>query len=331
MDPYDAANPFAAGQDDGFNPFEEAATANSNTYTPPKPTPSPSSSSGDMKRSSSGIQQAPPSTSRSSSSTNLQSKPQVSPPTATQYKPSTAPQPATASPQPAVSALGSSNAAMLQARLQDVEEKIAANKEKIVSLENRLYPLIKNFPQFYPIVFHDIDFEIKEGPEKKLCKHAYRNFQYTYVMYFINLLSQFIMMIRLFKNATACYFLALAYFVVLPPLAFFTWYWRLYQGFKGLKGRHFFMFFITYFLHIIINFIMVLGIPVTAAGGLLNMIRAFGDDAIAGIGCLVSFVGWFFLLIDSVYLVYVVRCHYRGLKGRRAAQSEAESATQAQA
>eukprot|EP00033_Pygsuia_biforma_P000801 GCRY01000934.1.p1 GENE.GCRY01000934.1~~GCRY01000934.1.p1 ORF type:complete len:258 (+),score=38.81 GCRY01000934.1:330-1103(+) len=201
---------------------------------------------------------------------------------------------------------------MLRKQLENAEARLQLSNEKVSELENRLYPLIPNWPSCHPIIFHDIAFDMHTPATRSLCTHGYRHWFFEYFSFTFNFVCFFALMVNGYDDIVAAFFLSLAFLVVFPVLSFFTWYQKLYNCLKKDKSSSFGAYFAFMFLHTLFSIMMVIGLKQTASGGFILAIKVFdSDQKSTGYLLLVNAFFWLIILIDSIYISHKSNVMYR--------------------
>ncbi|KNC52152.1 secretory carrier-associated membrane protein [Thecamonas trahens ATCC 50062] len=198
-----------------------------------------------------------------------------------------------------------------RAELDRLEDELNYREKTIEQREREaLGARPANWPPCKPIVHMDIVEEIP-AEAQSVVTNVYRLWILTYIMLVVNLAA---IMTALIEDVTGVgpFALALLFALLSPLLAFYTWYWSLYNATRQAKASLFLIFFVCFFIHILGCLFYALGVPGTGAAGFIIAIKAFNDKATAsGAFCLISAFVWLFDGCSAIYLMVRAHQYYR--------------------
>lgn len=95
---------------------------------------------------------------------------------------------------------------------------------------------LKNFPPFYPLVYHDIEAELP-GNCQDIAQRSFLIWKLTAGAYALNLLASLTMLFSGVSgyNSVSGVIFAAIYAVLFPAVAFFAWHLSLYKALKYIE------------------------------------------------------------------------------------------------
>lgn len=203
----------------------------------------------------------------------------------------------------------------LQAREQELNKKA----EHIRTHGN------KNFPPFFPLIYHSIAEEIPEASRPLIT----RMFQLWLVLLGI-----------LVVNLVACIFILLAgssdggrdlvasaiYLPLIGILSFLTWYRPVYNAYMKEQSLYYYFFFFFCGWHLLFSVYAIIGVPSTGLAGLINTIQMYSRGAlVAGILGTISTLGWVLQFLGIGFFFRQIWAHHTAA-GHSVAKAKAEFA-----
>ncbi|KAI8849357.1 scamp family-domain-containing protein [Chytridium lagenaria] len=195
--------------------------------------------------------------------------------------------------------------------LKKREEELAKREALLQEQQRQNLPRIPNFPFFWPVMYHNINFDIP-APSRVTMRWIFRNWLFMLLTMLVNSAGCFsIMTAHVSGNTTGArdFGVSIMYFLVIGIASFYLWYRPVYNGFKKDSSMLFYFFFFFGGWHILFVFYMALGIPSSGSSGIINTISVVTDNKIvSGILCSVSSSMW--LVHGLVQLYLYKRTHY---------------------
>ncbi|MBW0540004.1 hypothetical protein O181_079719 [Austropuccinia psidii MF-1] len=230
---------------------------------------------------------------------------------------------------------GSSN--VMGARNDDTAARLAEIKKKEIELEQRERNLgsredhIKqfgknNWPPFYPLFFHDINQEIP--PEKRAdVMTIYRGWLFLLVVLIWNLVTTILLLTSGVSGGASDFGSGIFYLPVITILSFLLWYRPVYNAYAKEHSIFYLLYFFFGGFHTLFCFYMLIGIPATGSGGLINTISAWGrGNILTGLFGIIDTVGWGLLACGNAWMWRAVWKHWQD-KGHTFDQAKSEFAT----
>ncbi|RLN04931.1 secretory carrier-associated membrane protein 5-like [Panicum miliaceum] len=176
----------------------------------------------------------------------------------------------------------------LKRREQDIKRREDAMNRAGVVVE------VRNWPQFYPIIHHDIANEIPIHAQK---------LQYTAFASWLDIVS---------------FLLAVIYAMSGCPLSYILWYRPLYRAMRTDSVVTFGQFFVFYSIHVGFCVIAAIAPPIIFRGktltGILVAIEILAGDMFVGV---LYFIGFVFFALESLISIWVLERVYMYFRGHR--------------
>mmetsp|Transcript_40057 Transcript_40057/g.55657 ORF Transcript_40057/g.55657 Transcript_40057/m.55657 type:complete len:318 (+) Transcript_40057:117-1070(+) len=175
---------------------------------------------------------------------------------------------------------------------------------------------VKNFPKFFPLVYHNIDADIP-FEKQRVVRAAF----YSYLGLVICLLwNWFAVTCNFFVEGgdeTSAWLYNGIYLVTGTIGSWFLWYSRLYSACKGDRALTFFFFFITYSVHVAFCIWATIAPPGFlgedhAFTGIFAMVDVFQDSGFVGFLFMIGMFLWGF---ETLLSFYVMRAAYKMFRG----------------
>jgi len=217
----------------------------------------------------------------------------------------------------------------LARREKELEKRLAALAQREQNLGRAGGEKTKNWPSFYPIVYHSIEDDIPVE-KQKVVKLAFYSYLGLVLCLLVNWLCVSTALIASSKN-TGDWLWASIYMITGIPGGWWLWYIRLYNACKGDRALTFFLFFCTYLVHCVFCLWAALapeGILGTSDAfcGLFAVIDRFDDNTVVGFFYLVGFLFWVFEALLSMTVMSSAYKMFRGQGGGERLQEEAAGA-----
>jgi len=214
------------------------------------------------------------------------------------------------------------------ADLERREREVAAREREVTAQAEhiRKHGVIKNFPPFFPLIYHSISDEIPEPSRPTMT----RLFQLWLLL-----------LLTLVLNLVACIFILLAgapdggrdlgagimYLFVIGALSFLTWYRPIYNGYMKEQSLYYYLYFFFCGWHLLFSIYMIIGIPGTGSAGLINTISMFSRGAIvAGVLGAIASAGWVLSTLGLMFYYRQTWAHHT-TAGHSLEKAKAELAT----
>lgn len=205
------------------------------------------------------------------------------------------------------------------------EENLRRREEMLLERERQLgRERNKNWPRFYPILYHNIVEDMPTPELVTLVKRAYWTWYAIIGVLFISMVGLLSYMIEDGSGENiASFFLCLLYLLLSIPLGFLV-YRVLYNAARKAKPAVYFIWFIFLWFEVLVFAFFALGYPGFGCAGIITAIGAFNDDKVVSGGIvLTSGILWICMMIVNVYLFFLARPRFREAGGIQKAKEEA--------
>lgn len=192
----------------------------------------------------------------------------------------------------------------LDKREVELKEREQEARQKEASAE-----LPANWPPFYPIIRHDIASVVPENVQP-LARQSYILWRLTAASYGLNLVTGIYTFIR-GQQSIFGLVLDIAYAVIFPLAAFFTWHLALYKALLLNNGMWFWAYFPLMALQLALYALLAIGFVNGAAGGLFSVIGAITTGKLITailVGVCTAMVT--FNLFAGVYIIQAAARYY---------------------
>ncbi|XP_039816923.1 secretory carrier-associated membrane protein 4-like isoform X1 [Panicum virgatum] len=197
----------------------------------------------------------------------------------------------------------------LKRREQDIKRREDAMNRAGVTVE------VRNWPQFYPIIHHDIANEIPIHAQK---------LQYTAFASWLGLIAClvwnfFAVLVESIRSEDIVSFLlAVIYAMSGCPLSYILWYRPLYRAMRTDSVVTFGQFFAFYSIHVGFCVIAAIAPPIIfkekTLTGILVAIEVLAGDMLVGV---LYFIGFVFFALESLISIWVLERVYMYFRGHR--------------
>jgi len=190
-----------------------------------------------------------------------------------------------------------------QAELQRREAQLPAGSQK-------------NFPKFYPLVYHNIEEEIPLD-KQRVVRIAFYSYLGLVLCLSVNWFAVTCELFRQGATETSAWLYAGIYVVTGVFGAWYLWYSRLYHACKGDRGLTFFFFFMAYSVHCSFCLWASLAPPGLLGAdhafcGIFSMFEMYAQNGFIGFMYMLGMFCWIF---ETVLSGYVMRSSYRMFRG----------------
>ncbi|EES13402.1 hypothetical protein BDA96_07G054000 [Sorghum bicolor] len=195
----------------------------------------------------------------------------------------------------------------LKRREQDIKRREDAMNRAGVTVE------VRNWPQFYPIIHHDIAGEIPIHAQK---------LQYTAFASWLGLIACLVwnlfavLVESIHTDDIVIFLLAVIYAISGCPLSYILWYRPLYRAMRTDSVVTFGQFFVFYSVHVGFCVIAAIAPPIIFRGktltGILVAIEVLDGDIFAGALYLFGFALFTFESLISIWVLERVYMYFRG-------------------
>lgn len=220
----------------------------------------------------------------------------------------------------------------LEKREKELERRTAELKRREDALtKGGAVARVKNFPKFYPIVYHSIEDDIPDDKQQtvKMCFYCYLG---LVLCLFWNWFSATACMFAIGKTIDWLY--SCIYLLTGVPGAWYLWYKRIYTACRGDAALTFMFYFVTFSVHcafcIWASFAPGILGPKYAFTGLISMISMFDENGIIGFFYLVGFFLWAAEAIFSTWVMKITYALFRGSGAEGELKAEATKAAASQ-
>jgi len=176
---------------------------------------------------------------------------------------------------------------------------------------------VPNWPKWpKPILYHNIEEDIKEPEPKKMVKKVYFTWFLTAFCTTWNMICLFMAIwvpnLNWIPGAAASFGAALFFWVFWVPLSFILWYRPLYNAARKNRSSLYVFFILSFGIHIGVDILYILGFNSTGSAGVIDSIDLLSKGSIGvGVCFLVSTAAWGLNIAFSVYVMKDVIKNYR--------------------
>ncbi|KAF8712976.1 hypothetical protein HU200_028764 [Digitaria exilis] len=197
----------------------------------------------------------------------------------------------------------------LKRREQDIKRREDAMNRAGVTVE------VRNWPQFYPIIHHDIAGEIPIHAQK-LQYAAFASWLGLIACLIWNFFAVLVESIR--SEDVVIFLLAVIYAISGCPLSYVLWYRPLYRAMRTDSVVTFGQFFVFYSVHVAFCVIAAIAPPIIFRGktltGILVAIEVLAGDLFIGV---LYFIGFVFFTLESLISIWVLERVFMYFRGHR--------------
>ncbi|XVF27702.1 hypothetical protein REPUB_Repub14bG0131300 [Reevesia pubescens] len=216
--------------------------------------------------------------------------------------------------------------------LQAKEAELRRREEEVKKKEEALaragvFLDVKNWPQFFPIIHHDIATEIPNYLHRTQYV-AFSTFLGMILCLFWNVIA--VSAASLKGEGVRIWFLAVIYFILGVPGAYILWYRPLYRACRKDSAFKFGWFFIFYMIHICFCIYALVAPPIIFQGlsfpGIFSALYVMSNlNALVGI---FYFIGFGLFCAETALSIWVFQKVYRYFRGTgKAAEAKRNAAT----
>ncbi|KAF5330893.1 hypothetical protein D9619_005634 [Psilocybe cf. subviscida] len=230
------------------------------------------------------------------------------------------------SPYPgSASAAEASRLEEIRRREQDLERREAELAAKADHLQRHGK---KNFPPFFPLVYHSIADEIPE-PHRPLITRLYQLWLVLLATLIVNAVACLVILISGTDSGASDLGSGIGYLVFISILSFLLWYRPIYNGYMKEQALYYCkvpgvaspspsnphvnadLYFFFGGFHLLFSLYMIIGIPGTGAAGLITTIRSFSNHQwVAAVFSLLATIGWTIQGVGNAYYYREIYTHH---------------------
>ncbi|TPX67052.1 hypothetical protein SpCBS45565_g04006 [Spizellomyces sp. 'palustris'] len=204
--------------------------------------------------------------------------------------------------------------------LEKREAEVRLKEAQIAEREKQLNAFqIPNWPKFRPMIYHDIEKDIPEGG-RWLVKRVYWAWYLAVLVYFVNAIAAFSLLVTKGEAGGATFGLALIIFLIGTPVSFVFWYRPLYNGVKQDSSISFFFFYFNYGFHLGVAALFAVGIPGWGGCGVILALSQLGKNVPSGVLCAISAGLFIFECVYGLWQIKNATVYFRS-KGMSAQQA----------
>ncbi|KAG6330457.1 hypothetical protein ID866_8632 [Astraeus odoratus] len=200
-----------------------------------------------------------------------------------------------------------------QARLEDLERRERELQRREQEINQRAEQIRahgrKNWPPFFPLIYHSISDEIPEA-SRSLITRLYQLWLVLLATLVVNMIACIFFLIAGSTDGGKDLGGSIGYLLMIAPLSFLLWYRPIYNGYMKVRpllafvypsaylpaqeqALYYYLFFFFCGFHLLFSIYMIVGIPSTGSAGLIQTIQMYatGNWAAGVIGTIAT-VGW---------------------------------------
>ncbi|OMJ27942.1 Secretory carrier-associated membrane protein 3 [Smittium culicis] len=171
----------------------------------------------------------------------------------------------------------------------------------------------KNFPPFYPMIYHNISAEIGVADQKAVLM-LFKLWLGVSATLLFNVISCLLLMIISPKNFSPAsdFIWSIIYVISIIPSSFFLWYRPVYNAYMKDSALLYFIFFIFNSFNVLYFFYMCVGFSGSGSAGLINLIiSASNANVINIVFCSIPTASLFAVLFFNIVLLKKTHSHYK--------------------
>ncbi|KAK7054807.1 hypothetical protein VNI00_003270 [Paramarasmius palmivorus] len=189
----------------------------------------------------------------------------------------------------------------------------------------------KNWPPFFPIIYHDIQEEIPEA-SRPLITRLYQLWLVLLVTLIINMIACIFILIAGSTDGGRDVGSSIGYLFVISITSFLLWYRPIYNGYMKACSRnslpvfdslltfssdiqeqalYYYLYFFFCGFHLLFSVYMIIGIPSTGSAGLIQTVQMFtGHHWAAAVLALIASIGWVIQGFGNAFYYRQIYAHH---------------------
>ncbi|KAL0581585.1 hypothetical protein V5O48_000515 [Marasmius crinis-equi] len=216
------------------------------------------------------------------------------------------------------------------ARMEHIRQREADLERRETELNKRAEQIRthgrKNWPPFFPIIYHDIKEEIPEG-SRALVTRLYQLWLVLLATLIINLIACIFILIAGSNDGGRDVGSSIGYLFVISITSFLLWYRPIYNGYMKEQALYYYLYFFFCGFHLLFSIYMIIGIPSTGSAGLIQTVQMFsGHHWAAAVLALVASIGWLIQGLGNAFYYKQIYSHHNS-QGHTMEKAKSELAT----
>ncbi|ESK94555.1 secretory carrier membrane protein 2 [Moniliophthora roreri MCA 2997] len=168
----------------------------------------------------------------------------------------------------------------------------------------------KNWPPFFPLIYHDIPEEIPEA-SRPLITRLYQLWLVLLGTLVINMIACIFILISGSSDGGRDVGSSIGYLFVISITSFLLWYRPIYNGYMKEQALYYYLYFFFCGFHLLFSVYMIIGIPSTGSAGLIQTVQMFvGHHWAAAVLGLVASIGWLLQGLGNAFYYRQIYAHH---------------------
>ncbi|KAG8925115.1 hypothetical protein FRC03_009082 [Tulasnella sp. 419] len=179
------------------------------------------------------------------------------------------------------------------AELERRERELAAREQALNAKAEHIKKHGRNnWPPFFPLIYHSIPDEIPEAHRTTVTR-LYQLWLVLLITLIVNMVACLLVLLAGAPDGGKDLGASIGYIPMIGILSFLLWYRPIYNGYMKEQALYYYIYFFFGGWHLLFSIYMIIGIPSTGSGGLIQTIQAFSQGHIvAGVLGAIATVGW---------------------------------------
>ncbi|KAK1228425.1 hypothetical protein PQX77_008563 [Marasmius sp. AFHP31] len=216
------------------------------------------------------------------------------------------------------------------ARMEQIRQREADLERRETELNKRAEQVRnhgrKNWPPFFPIIYHDIKDEIPEA-SRPLITRLYQLWLVLVVTLLINMIACIFILIAGSTDGGKDVGSSIGYIFVITITSFLLWYRPIYNGYMKEQSLYYYLYFFFCGFHLLFSIYMIIGIPSTGSAGLIQTVQMFSNRHwAAAVLALIATIGWFIQGLGNAFYYKQIYAHHNA-QGHTMEKAKTELAT----
>ncbi|THU89532.1 scamp-domain-containing protein [Dendrothele bispora CBS 962.96] len=171
----------------------------------------------------------------------------------------------------------------------------------------------KNWPFFFPLIYHDIAEEIPEA-SRPLITRLYQLWLVLFGTLIINMVACIFILIAGSSDGGRDVGASIGYIFMITITSFLLWYRPIYNGYMKEQSLYYYLYFFFCGWHLLFSVYMIIGIPSTGSAGLIQTVQMFANHHwVAAVLGLVATIGWILQGVGNAWYYRQIYAHHNAV------------------
>ncbi|KAK7446396.1 hypothetical protein VKT23_004248 [Stygiomarasmius scandens] len=168
----------------------------------------------------------------------------------------------------------------------------------------------KNWPFFFPLIYHDIADEIPEA-SRPLVTRLYQLWLVLLATLIINMVACIFILIAGSSDGGRDVGASIGYIFMISITSFLLWYRPIYNGYMKEQSLYYYLYFFFCGWHLLFSVYMIIGVPSTGSAGLIQTVQMFTNHHwVAAILGLIATIGWTLQGVGNAWYYRQIYAHH---------------------